>query len=429
MQIVIIGNGIAGITAALGIREKKPEWKILVISGESDAFFSRPALMYLFLGQMSFDDVKPFGDWLWKRRRIDRKRAWVERVDPAAKELGTRDGETIPYDKLIVATGAVPNKFGWPGQDLDRVHGMVGLDDLRSLERIAPELEHAVIVGGGLIGVELAEMIHSRGAGVTILAREPAYWINALPEAEARMVTDVIRREGIELCLECELDEILGDSHGRACGVTTADGRRIDCQFVGLTAGVRPNLWALEGSDIATGRGVLVDFSFRSTNTEDVFAVGDCAELVTPADEQNRIEALWYTGRMHGQVVADVITGTERTYDRGILFNSAKFVDLEWQTYGQVSPGLGPPLVAGEQHLYWESPNRRRSVRLIHKDGAVIGVNAMGIRLRHRVCERWIAEQRTVDFVLDHLGRANFDPELYRRYEREAVGALWEQLR
>jgi len=429
VNIVVIGNGIAGITAAIGIRRQRPDWRIQVISGESDFFFSRPALMYLFMGQLRFDDVKPYEDWFWDRQRIERVRAWVTHVDTDNRALHTRGGERIPYDKLIVATGAVPNEFGWPGQDLERVRGMVSLQDLESLERAMPDLNHAVIVGGGLIGIELAEMLHSRGVGVTMLAREPAYWINAMPEGEARMIGDVIRAEGIELCLECELDEILDDGRGGVGAVTTKDGRRIDCQFVGLTAGVRPNLSALEGSEIATGRGVQVDLSFRSTSHEDFFAIGDCAEIVTPEGEPNRIEALWYTGKMHGEVTADVVCGAERTYDRGILFNSAKFVDVEWHTYGQVSPGIGPALVDGEQHLYWEHADRRHSLRLVHRDGALVGLNAMGIRYRHRVCERWIAEARTIDHVLEHLREACFDPELYRRYEREMRGALGEQLR
>ncbi|MDJ0765333.1 MAG: FAD-dependent oxidoreductase [Myxococcota bacterium] len=429
MQIVIIGNGISGITAALSIRRQKPDWRISVISDESDVFFSRPALMYLYLGHMRFDDVKPYEDWVWDVQRIERVRARVTQVDVTSKSLHTEGRGTISYDKLIIATGSVANRFGWPGQDLKRVHGMVSLSDLSSLEDISGELKHAVLVGGGLIGVELAEMLHARNVGVTILAREPSYWLNALPREESQLVNRVIRHEGIDLNLGCELDEILGDSTGRACGVTTKDGRRIDCQFVGLTAGVRPNLSALQGSEIAAGRGVLVDFSFRSTNTEDVYAIGDCAELVTPDGAPNRIEQLWYTGKMHGSVVADVICGTERTYDRGILYNSAKFIDLEWHTYGLVSSGAGPELVSGEQHLYWEDPLGQRSLRLIHADGTIVGINCMGIRYRHRVCEQWIADKRSVDDVIDHLPEANFDPEFYRRHENAAISSFKEQLR
>jgi NAD(P)H-nitrite reductase large subunit len=326
-----------------------------------------------------------------------------------------------------VATGSQPNRFGWPGQDLERVQGLVSLQDLERLQEVTPELRRAVIVGGGLIGVELAEMLYSRGVAVTMLVREPSYWSNALPLPESQMINRLIRHEGIDLRLETELEEILGDRRGRAVGVRTTGGETLDCQLVGLTAGVRPNLSAVEESDIPTGRGVQVDWSFR-TGVPDVFAGGDCAELVTEGEGRNVVEALWYTARAHGEVLADVMTGTERTYDQGIYFNSAKFLDVEWQTYGRVTPHQQPPFVSGEQHLWWEHESGRVGLRLVHACGAFVGLNAMGLRYRHRVCEAWIAEGRSSDYVLDHLQEASFDPELYRRHEPAIRASMKEQL-
>lgn len=427
-HVAIIGNGIAGVTTALTLRRRDKKARITLISGESDHFYSRPALMYLYMGHMRFWDTKPYEDHMWRKQRIDLQRGWVEHVDVENKALRFTGGETLDYDQLVLATGSTPNKFGWPGQDLARVQGLYGLQDVESLEAISDEIEHGVIVGGGLIGIELAEMLHSRGKRVTILAREESYWDNAMPREESLMVGDLIREGGIELRCGAELAEIVPDGQGRASAVVTKGGERIECQFVGLTAGVRPNLSALEGSDVPTGRGVLCDLSFRA-QAPDVFAVGDCAEIVTPEGERNRIEQLWYTGRMHGEVLGRVLAGEEATYDRGIWFNSAKFLDLEWHTYGQVPPA-GRPAPDGVTQIYWEDAAQRHSFRLVMDAGGhVIGVNAMGIRYRHRVCERWIAEQRTPDYVLDNLRDGNFDPEFYHRYEPAIVGRLREQLR
>ncbi len=426
MRVVIIGNGVAGFTAALELRRRDREVEIVMVSGESDYPFCRPALMYIFLGHMREVDTRPYEDWVWDRARIQRVRAWVRSVDTGARRLHLDEGAPLAYDKLVLALGSTHNKFGWPGQDLDGVQGFVTLRDLRSLMRRAGGLERAVIVGGGLIGLELAEMLRGRGVSVTMLVRESCYWNNVLPDDEAKMVGAVIAEEGIDLRLETELSEILDDGHGRAVGVVTSHGERIPCGLVGLTAGVRPNLAAVEGSQIPSGRGILVDQSFRS-EVDDVYAIGDCAELVAGGGERNVIEQLWYTGKMHGEVVADVLSGQARSYHRGIWWNSAKFLDLEFHTYGRVPGGSAP---GGEDvsSVFWAHPSGRHSLRIAHRDGRVVGVNSLGLRLSHKVCQRWIAQERSVEEVLPELEDANFDPELYRRHERQIRGALREQL-
>ncbi len=426
MRITIIGNGITGVTAAFEIRRRHPDWQITMISGESSHFISRPALMYVYMGHMRLEDIKPYADSLWDSLRIELVQKWVVGLDESKGRVLLADGGHAPYDKLLLATGSKPNKFGWPGQDLEGVQGFYSLQDLKSLESASGSLRRAVIVGGGLIGLELAEMLHSRGASVTMLARESLYWNNIMPEAEARLIGEVISESGIDLRLETELVEIEDDGSGRACAVETSDGDRIECQLVGLTAGVSPNLSALEGSDIETGRGILVDEKL-CTKVENVFAAGDCAEIVTPEGERNRIEQLWYTGEMQGRIAGRQMSGlTDSSYDRGIWFNSAKFIDLEWHTYGQVPADVG---AGGTSSLFWQHDDHRHALRIVHDDGKVVGMNALGIRHRHPVWERWLAEERTVERVIDHLGEGNFDPEFYRRFEPEIAASFREQLR
>jgi len=428
VRVVIIGNGITGITAALRLRTLQPDWRIITISNESDFFYSRPALMYIYMGHMRFEDTKPYEDWYWGRMRIERLRGLVTTVDVHNKQVEVRHQTPVPFDKLLVATGSVSNKFGWPGQNLKRVQGFYSLQDTRTLEENTAGLKRAVIVGGGLIGIELAEMLHTRGVAVSILVREPSYWNNVMPNAESALINRLIQQEGIDLRLKTELAEILDDGKGRACGVVTKDGDKIECQLVGLTAGVSPNLSALGHSDIPTGRGVLVNPSF-CTDVPDVYAAGDCAEIVNGGENKNTIEQLWYTGKMHGEVVGRVIAGQRVVYDRGIWFNSAKFLNLEWHTYGQVTCGLSEAEPDIPDCLYWQDAGGRHTMRFSLHDGKVIGFNTMGIRYRHLVCERWIAEQRTVDYVLEHLGEANFDPEFFRRHEPEIVDSFKERLR
>ena len=422
MHLAIIGNGIAGVSAALRVREHHPDWRITMISGESRYHYSRPALMYVFMGHMRYEDTKPYEDSFWDEKGIDLVRGWVTEIDFETKQLALHGAPPIHYDRLLLATGSKSNKFGWPGQDLDGVQGLWDLPDLKLLYENAARAEHAVIVGGGLIGIELAEMLHSRGIHVTFLVREASYWNNIVPDEESAMINRIIREHGIGLELETELQEILDDGSGRCCAVRTQAGDRIECQIVGLTAGVSPNIDLVRDSVLETGRGILVDRSLQTT-VPDVYAAGDCAEIVNPDGDRNTIQQVWYTGKMQGEAVGDVISGHPRSYASGIWFNSAKFLDLEYQVYGSVN--LRRP---DERNLYWEHPGGRHSIRVVVEEGRVIGFQTMGIRWRHEVCEGWLRERRPVEAVLDDLGAANFDPELFRRFEGEAVASLRRQI-
>ncbi len=416
-HIVIIGNGISGITTARHIR-KKSDHRITVISAETDHFFSRTALMYIYMGHMKYEHTKPYEDWFWAKNRIDLKRAYVESVDTSAKRLQLSGGEQMDYDKLVIATGSKSNKFGWPGQDLKAVQGLYSYQDLESMERDTKGITRAVIVGGGLIGIEMAEMLLSRNIPVTFLVRESSFWNNVLPGEESEMINRHIREHHVDLRLGTELKEILSDENGRARAIVTGDGEEIACQFVGLTAGVSPNIGFLEGSGIETGRGVKVD-PYLETSVKDVFAIGDCAEFREPNGERRPIEQVWYTGRMMGEALANTLCKTPTKYEPGHWFNSAKFFDIEYQTYGWV---WAQPK-ENEESFYWEDASGKICLRLVFDKNShkLLGVNNFGIRLRHHAFDKWFEQGKSVEYVLEHLADANFDPELYKQYEPQIV--------
>ncbi|MBT5874284.1 MAG: NAD(P)/FAD-dependent oxidoreductase, partial [Candidatus Latescibacteria bacterium] len=221
LHVAIIGNGVTGVTAATGLRKKQPDWQISLISGESTHHFSRPALMYLFMGHMTYQQTKPFEDRFWRDQRLDLIRDWVTSIDYSQKVLTLHNGGPMPYDKLLIATGSKSNKFGWPGQDLAGVQGLYSLMDLRLLYENVKNTQHAVIVGGGLIGIEMAEMLHSRNIAVTFLIREVSYWDNIMAREESELLNHIIREQGLDLITETNMKEIVDDGNGRACGVIT----------------------------------------------------------------------------------------------------------------------------------------------------------------------------------------------------------------
>ncbi|MBQ4912968.1 NAD(P)/FAD-dependent oxidoreductase [Maribacter sp. MMG018] len=421
-HVLIIGNGISGITLARHIR-KLSDKQITVVSSETDYFFSRTALMYVYMGHMKFEHTQPYENWFWKKNRIDLVKGYVQKVHTSDKKVELSNGAFITYDKLVIATGSKPNKFGWPGQDLKGVQGLYSKQDLDNLEKYAPnkkQCKRAVIVGGGLIGIEMAEMLRSREIPVTFLVRETSFWNGVLPAGESQMINEHIAEHHIDLRLNTNLKEILADENGQAKAVVTDKGDTIPCSLVGLTAGVTPNIDFLKDSKIEIGRGVKVN-RFLETNISDVYAIGDCAEQHEAIGNRRPIEAVWYTGRMMGETLAQTICGNPMEYRPGHWFNSAKFLDIEYQTYGWVFSERNKK--DHEEHFHWRHPKENICITVAyHKDTKkFLGINTFGIRMRHIMFDRWLTEERDIDYVMQHLKDANFDPEFYSHYEEQII--------
>ncbi len=414
-HICIIGNGIAGITAARHIR-KLSDHKITVISAESKYFYSRTALMYVYMGHMKLEHTQPYENWFWDKNRIELIQNQVESIDFKANKIHIKDNESISYDELVIATGSKPNMFGWPGQHLAGVQGLYSIQDLEKMESTTKNIKSAVIVGGGLIGVEMAEMLISRKIKVTFLARESNFWDNVLPMEEGRLTEREIKKHGVDLRLNTEITEIVDDENGNVKAVKTKQDETILTEFVGLTVGVSPNITFLKNTDLEVNRGILVDENLR-TNLKNVYAIGDCVEHITPPDGRRNIEQIWYTGKIMGETLAKTLTGNISKYEPGIFYNSAKFFDIEYSVYGNINPKL----MEGEDSFYWENKEGNKCLRINYAtDNQVItGIHAFGIRLRQSVCIAWIRDKKRLDEVLVEIEKANFNPEFTKNYFKE----------
>ena len=414
-HVIIIGNGIAGITAARHIR-KHSNYSITVISSETKYHYSRTALMYIYMGHMKHEHTQPYEADFWVNNNIQLLQAKVDSILTHNHTIQLQDGTTLNYTHLVLATGSKSNKYGWPGQELTGVQGLYHIQDVHTMQTYTQGIQHAVVVGGGLIGIETVEMLLSRNIKVTFLVREASFWNLVLPPNESILINNLIHHHGVDLQLGTELKEIIGDANGRVQAVVTSKGDTIACGFVALTVGVSPNIAYVLNGTIATDRGILVN-EYLTTNIPNVYAIGDCAQHTTPPPGRRPIEQVWYTGKLQGEAVARTITGTPTVYQPGHWFNSAKFFDLEYQTYGTVNAQLN----AHEAWHWWQNAKATKGLRLVwHKDtNQFIGLNSFGIRIRHQVCNDWLNAQATIQQVVHELHKANFDPEFFQQYEKE----------
>ena len=422
-KVIIIGNGIAGITCARHIR-KLSDFDITVISSESKYFYSRTALMYIYMGHMKQEHTQPYEDFFWEKNRINLLQAHVQKVEPSHNFIAFDNGVKMEYDYLVIASGSKSNKFGWPGQDLQGVQGLYNLQDLQTMEQHTKDIKRAVVVGGGLIGIETVEMLLSRNIAVSFLIREKSFWDGVLPPEESEIINKLIKHHKVDLQLGTELKEIKSNDGSKATSVLTSKGEEIICGFVALTVGVSPNISFVKDSNIETDRGVLIDNNFR-TNINNIFSIGDCAQFRKPLNGRKPLEQVWYTGKMHGETAAKNIVGSTAEYQPGHWFNSAKFFDLEYQTYGLVLAQKQE----GEDWFWWQDKKGEKGLRILwDKDTlAFKGLNSFGIRIRHEVCNDWLNEKTSVKKVVQQLRKANFDPEFFRGFENEFEAAFNHQ--
>jgi NADPH-dependent 2,4-dienoyl-CoA reductase/sulfur reductase-like enzyme len=420
MKTVVVGNGVCGIEAALALRAREPGAEVAIAADEHDHFFSRPALMYVFAGQLTLADTEPHGRGLYEGMRFRRVRDRVAGLDTVGRTLALASGETLAYDRLLLAVGSKARPAAWPGSEGPGVHAFVTLRDLERLDADARPGRRAVVIGGGLIGVEVAEILAHRGLRVTFVIRETWYFPVALERREAGLVAEHMRRHGIDVRLGAGVEEIRRGPGGEVAAVRVG-GEDVPCDLVVSAIGVVPNTAFLAGSGIALSPlgAIEVDASLRAS-APGVWAAGDCAN-VDWIDGTRRPEQLWYTARDQGRAAAASMAGDAVSYRREHWYNSAKFFDLEYTTAGWIPVSLDADNqpVAGEPGLvtwFHRAPGAFASERIVCRDGAVVGFNMIGGRWNHEPLLDWIGEGRSLDWVVAHLGQAQFDEELTAPY-------------
>jgi NADPH-dependent 2,4-dienoyl-CoA reductase/sulfur reductase-like enzyme len=446
MHVVIVGNGVAGTTCALEVRRRIGDCQISLVSGESPYFFSRTALMYSFMDKLRPRDLEPFERGVYDAQKIERVQDQAVLLDSAQKRIVLKNQGPLNYDHLVLACGAVPNMFPWTGvkdhvQDNPEsnsksgvVH-FVSLKDLAACEELVPSTKRAVVVGGGLIGIELVECLAHHGIQVTFLVRESSFWPQALSEQEGNNATHWMRSHGVEVLLEDELAHVEKDASGRVSRILTRKGHTREVQMLGICVGVKPNVaLAKTGSQgPLVRRGILTDHHLH-TSAPNVWACGDCAEIVfSQIEDWSRLEAtvptlnetIWYSAKRQGKVVAQNISGDKVKYTPPLYFNSSKLFEVEFTTVGDVQSNFN-----GKKTFYGESDQGKSSLRIVTKtEGArdvVVGFNVLGARVDHEVLSQWILERKDVKFVLASLQKAQFDVE-FGRVPLESYVAAQEQ--
>lgn len=280
---VILGNGAAGFQAAKAIRERDRTGKIVMISEEPYASYNRPMLTKSIVAGLEPEQIamaEP--SWYDENHIVQMLGKRIQSVDTEARTVLLEDGAGIPYTRLIYALGSECFIPPIKGADLPGVTAIRRLDDTRKVEVLMKQAEHAVVIGGGVLGLEAAWELKKAGLQVTVLEAAPVLMGRQLDQGAADLLKELALKQGIRIITGAAIAEIenSGENSGaasRVCAVRLESGERYPAELVIISAGVRANLGLAASMGLKTGKGVIVN-SRMETGLEGVYACGDCAE-------------------------------------------------------------------------------------------------------------------------------------------------------
>jgi nitrite reductase (NADH) large subunit len=301
-KLVIIGNGMAPGRMLEHLFEKgRGRYQVTIFNAEPRVNYDRIMLSPVLSGEKDYEEIIIHGDgWYIKNGIILYKGHKVVGIDRAAKTLISNHGVVTSYDKLVIATGSVPFVLPIPGNNLAGVLTYRDLDDVNAMLLAAQSTETAVVIGGGLLGLEAAAGLKARGMDVTVLHLMPTLMERQLDPAAGYLLQKAVETRGIKVITKAETKAIHGDRRVEA--IELADGRLIKATLVIMAAGIKPNAWIAKDAGLAVNRGIVVDAGMRSSDP-DILAIGECAEvgghtygLVAPLYEMARVAAARLAG-------------------------------------------------------------------------------------------------------------------------------------
>lgn len=335
MKHVILGCGIAGITAAETLRRHDSTADIVMIADEP--YYYRAALSFFMKGMIEEQELygKPEG---WHSKvNIDMKQATVSAIDTQNKSISLENGESVKYERLLIATGARPFVVPWPGVDLEGVCTFRSLYCVKRFRRhVQAGAKKAVVIGGGILGVEMVDDFVQMGLEVTVLVRDTQVLNLLFDGVGARIIEKQMESDGVDIRFETEVERFEG-TNGKLSAVVLKSGEDIQTDLVGIAIGIRANVEFLKGSDINVDRAVLVDTKLR-TSVQDIYTAGDVCAIHDPSASRYRPTRTWLPSALQGETATLNMLGKNTVYDEGVFFNASHAYRSMYAVLGKFHP-------------------------------------------------------------------------------------------
>lgn len=370
MTYVIIGAGPAGVTAADTLRKADPAGEVVLIGAEPEPPYSRMAIPYVLTGL-----IEEQGTYLRKdddhygANGIEYRHGVVESIDTEAKTLTLSGGGTQSYSKLLIATGASPVKPPIEGLDLPGVHHCWTLEDARAIAKYAEKGADVVLMGAGFIGCIILEALAERGVNLTVVEALDRMVPRMMNETAGNMIKAWCEEKGVHVHTSTKVTKLEGSGDGIA--VHLDSGKSVPAQLVVVATGVKSNIGFLDGTDIKTDQGILVDEHMRSS-VDDVYAVGDCAQGPDFSTGGWAVHAVQPTAVDHGRIAALNMAGKAAPYKGSVQMNVLDTVGLISASFGKWDG------VKGGEHAEVSDPENYRYMRLEFDGDKIVGALSLG---------------------------------------------------
>jgi 3-phenylpropionate/trans-cinnamate dioxygenase ferredoxin reductase subunit len=336
---LIVGASLAGAKAAEALREGGFDGRVVLLGQEQEVPYERPPLSKGYLmGKQDRETIFVHPSQWYTDNAIDlRLGITATALDPSGRTVTVSTGETVGYDKLLLATGASPRRLPVPGADLD---GVLYLRSVQDSERIKDTFRHAsriAFVGGGWIGLEAAAAAREAGVEATVLERGELPLGRVLGPQIAQVFADLHREHGVDLRVSAHVSEILDGGGGKAAGVRLADGSVIEADAVVVGIGAAANTALAADAGLQVDIGVVVDAALR-TSQPDIYAAGDVASAFHPLLGRHIRVEHWANALHQPEVAARSMLGEQASYDRVPYFFTDQY-DLGMEYAGHAEPG------------------------------------------------------------------------------------------
>jgi len=340
---VIVGDGISGSSAAETIREQDPDADVTVLTDEGEALYNRILIKEFAKGKLPEAPISIHEpDW-YEERDIDLElNTHVESVDTDAHELYTHDGEVYEYDKLLVATGGTPKSlasFGIENADAEGIHHFWTFEDARAIREHADRAEKGVVVGAGLLGIDLAAICGAQGLDAHYLMRGNRWWRYALSLEGAEIIHDGLREKGVTPVFDSGVDRFETDDEGHVEAAIDPTGERFEADWCGVAIGLDFNTEWLQGTGIERDDGIFVD-EYMQTSVEDVYAAGDITRYYDTIINDRAQNGSWGSAKEQGATAAKnmVADGPEEEF-RWVSSYSITHFEFPFLSFGHPTRG------------------------------------------------------------------------------------------
>jgi len=385
---VIIGDGIAGSSAAETLREEAPESDITVVTDEGEALYNRILIKEFAKGKLPEAPVSIHEEDWYAERDIDLElNTHVTDVDPDAHEVYTHDSGTIEYDKLLIASGGTPTKLPVKNADGEGIHHFWTFQDARAINEHASQADTGVVIGAGLLGIDLAAICGAQDVDAHYLMRGECWWRYALSPEGAEIIHDGMRDVGVTPVFGSGADEFVLDEDGHVEATIDTNGERYESDFVGIAIGLDFNVEYMQDTDLELDDGVVVD-EYMQTNLDDIYAAGDLTRFYDTILDEHAQNGSWGSAKEQGQVAAtNMAADDEAEAFRWVSSYSITHFDFPFLSFGH--PTLGDDAV---EKKYSDTEWRR----ITFKDGKVIGGVLIGDLAPQTTFKKLMREERDV---------------------------------